>query len=67
MLKKVSVLRYRSLCNKVLRPWYYIHYCGNNKQNYATCNPSSTIWLQVLQSGQQDSSPGLYLFTDSSR
>ena len=33
----------------------------------STENPSSSIWLQVLQSGGKDAAAGLYIFADSRR
>lgn len=69
MVKRISS-KISLHCKKaLLESWHGIQCCGSASQRYYSVirNPSSNIWLQVLQPGQRDTSPGLYLFTDYKR
>ena len=69
LVKRISFLRNSVCCYKVLETWHGMYCYGliYKRCHSVTRNPSSAIWLQVLQSGQRDASPGLYVFTDSNR
>ena len=65
MLNKCAMFRRVCFAKKSV---HVFETCYVMKRSHSvTRNPSGSIWLQVLQSGQKDTSPGLYFFTDSSR